>query len=272
MNASQRRTLKAFQRAHQFVATLLESAPTPPEGTPTSPEETTTAGRLAVARAMLGQVVTSLTRHAVAQDVTVRRAQEDTRRKAVLAAELRTLHVRPITQIARALLRDVPGIEQALKLPKPAAPTSAVVHAAEAMAQAAKPHERVFVRHGLPADFLTRLRAAADAVAGTVASRSELQGQRVGATAGVREEMQRGRTAVQVLDAVLGVLLADQPRRLVEWRKLKRVVAQGTGLGGAQPSVAPASAPALSVGAGGAVPPASSASTPNAPAAGPQAA
>jgi hypothetical protein len=248
MNANQRRTLEAFQRAQRFVATLPEPGPTPAEGEPTPPGGSATSS-LALGRTMLTQVVDRLTQLAVAQDFTVRRVQEDTRRKVVLEAELRTLHMRPITQIARALLRDVAGIDQALRLPKPGSPTSVLVHAAEGMAQAAEPHERVFVRHGLPSDFLARLRAAAGVVAGLVTSRAEQRGQRVGATAGMRDEIRRGRTAVEVLDAVVSVLLADEPRRLAEWRSVKRVVA-GTG-GGVVKGVG--LTPALSVTVGGSV-------------------
>jgi hypothetical protein len=236
MNATQNRTLQSFRRVRRFVDTL------PKEGTPSS---------LATATGLLDGAITTLTRHAVMQDLAVRVGQHDTRQVAALRTELRAVHMQPIAKMARALLRDVPGLERALRLPDTHVSTELLLQAAEAMADAAAPHSATLVRHGLPATFLDEFREAIAAVRETVDSRSAQRVSRVGATVGVRQELRRGRKAVQLLDAVVGRSLAGDPSRLAEWRRAMRVGQEGVGGSAASgepdaPAVvhiAPASAP-----------------------------
>src|SRR3954470_23853042 len=101
MQAKQKRVVQAFQRVQVFLAAnpLPESA------------------AYSVQKQVLDGVIAKLTEHRTDQGAAQRLSKASFKRQEVLRATLRTEHLAPIAQIARAMLRDVPGIEKALRMP-----------------------------------------------------------------------------------------------------------------------------------------------------------
>ena len=133
----------------------------------------------------------------------------------------------PIARIARRAF-GVPGMDVKFALPKRRSDNEAVLAAARGMAQAAESHSAVFVQQeGMPADFLKQLRAAIDELAGVLGVRVENQRRRRTANESVAKLVQRGRAAVDVLDAIVSPRLAIRSDLLATWKSVKRDVEPG---------------------------------------------
>lgn len=98
--------------------------------------------------------------------------------------------------IARTALKHAQapaGVAEDLRTPSRKLTALALVAAATAMAEAAEPQAELFAASsGLPADFITRLRSAAERVRESVEGRSLRTGRLVGATAGAADDVKRG--------------------------------------------------------------------------------
>src|SRR5687767_12027303 len=99
MQGRQRRQLEAYRRVLDYLAA------NPPAAAPSN---------FAVQRQVLDEVVGRLTALSVAQSEGQRESREDTQRQASLRTVLRNKHLAPIAKIARVLLTDEPGVENAL--------------------------------------------------------------------------------------------------------------------------------------------------------------
>jgi hypothetical protein len=146
-------------------------------------------------------------------------------RRRALQAELRQQHMVPIAMFARARLQGVPDFAALTSSGWKLGP-SRLVAAARAMATAAAPHLDALVSGGFPADTITQLVAAADAVSSAMSERSTTHVRRVGATKGIEEQLRRGREAVAVLKAVVGKQAAGDLAMLAGWRVAHRVTAK----------------------------------------------
>lgn len=169
----------------------------------------------------LDEAVAALTAHAVAQTGGKRAAMATTAKLKVLRTALRKNHLQPIATIARAQLKQVPEFI-ALKMPPKNATSSTLVQAATAMADAASHYQQTFVDAGLAPDFLTQLTSATTALNTALTNQSAAKAKQSGATTGIRSEVERGRHAVQMLDAVIEPVLASNPSLLAEWQTAKR--------------------------------------------------
>ena len=172
-------------------------------------------------RTTLDQAVTALAAQAVAQTGSKRAALATTAKLKVLRAALRKNHLQPIATIARAQLKQVPEFV-ALKMPPVNATSSTLVHAATAMHDAASQYQQTFVDAGLAPDFPTQLASATAALNTALTNQGAAKAKQRGATTGIRSEVQRGRQAVQMLDAVIEPTLANNPSLLAEWQTAKR--------------------------------------------------
>ena len=146
-------------------------------------------------------------------------------REKSLATDLVTRHMQPIATFARARLRGVPDFA-ALTRPVAHLHGNVLVHAARAMATAAAPHADALVRGGFPADTITQLAAAADALNAVLGERANTKVGRVFATRGIEEQLRSGREAVSMLHAVLGRQYAGDHTFLAAWRAASRVVSK----------------------------------------------
>ena len=157
-----------------------------------------------------------------------------------LRSTLYTDHMQPISRIARDVF-GATGLDRAFRMPKNARVNQPLLAAAGAMAEAAAKEKDVFVKHGLPEDFLEQMNASATALNEARLARTESARRRVTATAALNEQLKRGRKAVRLLDAILKPRLAKDPELLAAWKSAKRVRPQGSSTAA---SIAPATSTA----------------------------
>lgn len=218
MQSRQKQVIEAYQRVQEFLA----HHPVPPPASYEGP------------KADLEGVVARLTAHTTDQVRGGRLTSAETKRMRALMRDLRKTHLKPISQIANATLKDKPGIEVALRLPKANTALTRLIADAQAIRDAAALYDPVFVASGRPADFLQRLDDAIATLTQSSVGRARNLGTKVGARAGIRQELQRGRKAVTLLDAVVQTSFANDADVLAKWRLAKRVQAMPGG--GAPPA------------------------------------
>ncbi len=244
MTGNEMRKLQAPRRAHAFLQANTPAARPP-----------ACAAQLAV----LDGVLARLSTLAVDQDAGRRSTEGETRRIEALRHALEHEHLRPIGRLARTLLADVPGVERTLRMPRPRTHPERLLAAAGAMAELAEAHAQRFTDAGLPAAFLTELRAAAEALRASIGTRATSRQRGVGATAAVKPELAAGMRAVAQLDAMVTLLFKRDPQLVAEWRAASRVEVKRGGTASSSASVvsaATASAPVLTLEPAGAVGPA----------------
>jgi hypothetical protein len=211
-------------------------------------------------RQKLDDLVVQLTNHAAVQQGSQYMVQGATQTHRALRTALLRDHMAHIARIAKMDLPATPAV-QPLKMPKGNLSVRRLAAVADGMAKAAAPFSDVFTGAGLPADFITQLTAASDAVVKSVGDRMQTKGARGGATQGLKTMLARGRRVVHTLDALVQTALHDDPVTLASWNIVKRV--QRTGRSTAQapattptptPAIAPAPAPVTALNPGPAAP------------------
>ena len=219
MNKQQRAALRRFRRVQDFL-TLH-----PAIGS---------ADELGKQSQVLTEVLQKLSTFDAEADASVRLTRAETQRQAALRAELRDIHMSPISRIAR-LVYDVPTMERAFFMPKQRADNDALLAAARGMVQAAGKQPDVFIEHGLSKDFVEELRTAIGALADALGARVESQRRRTVATKTVTQLLKVGNTSVQMLDVVVSRRLRQDPELLASWRAVKRLTDAGGVSGGVTP-------------------------------------
>jgi hypothetical protein len=177
---------------------------------------------IASSRRSLDDVVTQLAAHATAQESGTIGGRGESARQRALRSSLRQDHMRPIAEVAKQKLRDVPEFH-ALTMPPSNATSAQLVARASAMADAAQSHEQVFKDVGLSDDFIPSLRSTAGDVSKSIDDRKQHTGKRSGATAGLSAEEKRGRSMLRLIDAIVVPRLGSNDALLAEWRSAKRV-------------------------------------------------
>ena len=206
MNAVQSSALQSYRRVREFL-NAHQPADMP-------------AG-FAAPVAELDAVLTELSRSAQQQNTSIRAGLSEARRQRALRDDLWDKHMFPLSRLAREIF-GVPGVDAALRLPKRSADNDRVLEAAAGMANAAEKELATFVRHGMPENFVTALRAAASALEQALTARVESGRERVKATTGVKEQVKRGRRAVRMIHALIAPRLAASPELLAAWKDAKR--------------------------------------------------
>ena len=202
------------------------------------------------ARVKLTANIARLTNHASDQTGSFIESKSSTLGKGSLRRALLRDHMAPIASIARAELPLTPEVAP-LRMPR-GRPTSAkLAAAAEGMAKAAAPYASVFIDNGMPADFIARINAAAEALNNSLADHTDIRAKRRTATAGVKATITSGRKLVNILDKYVKSALKDNPVLLEGWNNVKRVDRSGqrvtsapTGTTPPTPSTPATSAPA----------------------------
>lgn len=207
MNKAGRSRLSSFQRVQEFLTQHPLS------------EVPATLGAQATE---LNDVIARLSSDAVDQEAGSRfvRVHAESQRK--LRGALYTEHMQPISRVAREVFGTT-GMDRAFRMPKNARVNQPLIAAAGAMAEAAEKEKDVFVKHGLPQDFIEQLQASATALDTARNAKTVSARRRITATAAVQDQLQRGRKAVRLLDAILKPRLAKDPELLAAWRSAKRV-------------------------------------------------
>ena len=222
MKGRQKQVVQAFQR----VQDLLTVHPPP------------TTAAYTVQKQVLDDAIAKLTEHGTDQGAARRLSKAATKRQEALRAKLREQHLAPIAKIARAMLRDVSGIDVALTMPSWNLKTHNLVAAALAFRKVAEQYEAVFIESGRPQDFLAQLDAAIAALGQSGLGQSRNLGTHVGAREGIDQQLKRGRQAVELIDAMMRSAYGDQPVVLGMWRVARRIRGIAGGVGGA-PEIVP---------------------------------
>ena len=206
----------------------------------------------ASARERLDEMVAQIGSHAVAQVAGRRAAVGETAKQRSLRLALRSDHMRPIAVIASQKLREQPEFTL-LRVPRFSVRGAALTTAAYDMANAAEKYTELFVHEGLPTDFVAQLRGAADQLGQSMDVRGQNQGQRAGATEGLKSATRRARALIRVLDAQVRPKLGTNDELLRQWRLVSHIrrvrthvsatAAAGTSVTAAAPTATPNSIP-----------------------------
>lgn len=200
---------------------------------------------IAPSRRSLDGVEGELNGLAEAQASGTRNTWGETNKQRALRAALRMTHMRPIAEVARQKLSDVPEFS-ALTMPPLGATSTQLVTHATAMRDAAAVHEQVFRDMGLPDDFLAAFKAAADALTASVDRRNDEAGRRAGATAGLSALEKRAASVIRLLDAIVRPKLGSDAALIREWEAAKRIPRKRGGANdAAQTPTSPATPPAM---------------------------
>ena len=210
------------------------------------------------ARKKLDLQVEALSAHVLAQSGSDLAAQGATQKQYALRQTLIRNHMAPIARIAAADLPETPELVP-LRMPKGNVSTEKLYAAAKGMADTAEKHAAVFTDAGLAADFLVKLRTAADAILVPVDARMQSRSTRQAATNGLTTAARSARKTVRVLDALVRVALEGNPSLLAGWDAVRRPAAKpGVATGSVTPVPEPTPAAPITPG---------TAATPAAPAA-----
>ncbi len=206
MRRNDRSTLDTLQRVKEFLTQNPLAA---------EPES------LGAQAAELDDVIQRLSNEVVGQDAGIRFTRVHVERERNLAESLSADHMLPVSRVARDVFGRS-GMDRAFRMPRTTVIVP-LVAAAKAMANAAEQGKEVFVRHGLPKEFIEQLKSAASALEETRTAKTKSARDRTTATASVKDQVKRGRKAVRLLDAVLLPRLRKDPQLLAAWKSAKRV-------------------------------------------------
>lgn len=176
----------------------------------------------------LAGVVDRLTSYSVEQDTRTRLAKSGTSTLARQVRQVRLEYMAPVSRFGRTLAAHDSALQRALAIPRKT-DAEGTVAAALGMADAAELQKGAFVAGGFAADFAEQLRQVARELKATIDDRAKDIGRRNASTAGVKEEISKGRAIIALLDAMIAPVLEATPSLHTEWRTLKKQVRPGTG-------------------------------------------
>lgn len=174
------------------------------------------------ARNALDETIEQLSEQSVMQDRASRGSRGETEKQHAMRFVLRAYHMRPIAEIAKLRLRDVPEFSS-LRLPANSIGIEQLLAAASAMADAARPHEKVLVTNGLAPTFIANLQAAVGALRDSIDDRGGYRQKRAGATEGLVAAERRGRAMLKVLDASVLLRVGSDPQLTGEWLSARKI-------------------------------------------------
>jgi hypothetical protein len=208
MDRRGRSALSSFQRVQEFLAKY---------------QVTNDASETLGAQATeLHEVIARLSSEAVDQEAGARFVRVHAESQRRLREALYGDHMLPISRVAREVF-GASGMDRAFGMPHKRSVNQTLLAAAGVMTEAARKNSEVFLKHGLPQDFIEQLKACAAALETARNAKVESGRRRVTATADVGEQVKRGRKAVRLLNAILQPRLAKDPELLAAWRSAKRV-------------------------------------------------
>jgi hypothetical protein len=170
----------------------------------------------------LDALVVDLENHVSVQSGSTLESKGATEKHASQREALLRDHMAPIAKIAISELPDTPELKS-LRMPRNNLSIERLRATALGMAQAAAPFADVFVKAGLPPDFIPQLVAAANATVETIGKRKLSRVAVGGATKGLKTTLSSARKTVHALDALVKSALKDDASLLAAWNVAKRV-------------------------------------------------
>jgi hypothetical protein len=206
VNTLQRRQWTTIVQAQDFLKQHAEVAP-----------------RLVFSRQRLDAIAERISKWGNAQDVATGRSYGKAIRR--LRLLLRQDHLIPVSRYGRECLRWTAGIERALKVPHARANSATLVLAAERIATAVSPKQRMklFLEANFPRDFIAQIRAAAKELADCSRQDDTTRRQRIRATLELRRALSEGRRTIATIEALLLPHFRTQPGLARGWRSVARV-------------------------------------------------
>ena len=192
-------------------------------------------------RRNLDDAVSQLTELAVTQDNGRITSRGATARQLSLRRALRINHMKPIAEIARQELGNVPEFKD-VRMPVKQLGTTQLVAAATAIADAAMQRSALFTARGLPDDFIARLHATADALTASFDGYRHNAGRKTGATAGIGQQEKRIRSLFRLLNALVVPELGSDEVLLAKWKATRAVTPKVTSVP-SQPEVEATASP-----------------------------
>ena len=191
------------------------------------------------ARRQLDSALARLGTTVSVQGARVREARGEKQKQGTLEADLRQRLMLPAAKVARGKLATVPNIA-ALTPSANKLRGASLVKAAHAMAAAAAPYASAFAAASLPADFLSKLTVAADAVQASIEARGRKAADRLQATAAVEEALREGRAGALTIEAAVDHLIPRSSPLYTEWLGIKRIQTANRRSAAPAPSAPPA--------------------------------
>ena len=140
-----------------------------------------------------------------------------------LRRAIRKGYMIPIRRRAKTLLRNLPGLTAALRVPHAKKSTAVLVAAAHAMAKAVQPYASEFRKARFPKDFLTRLRSDARELAKGAAGVTTGSRQLTQATVDLARAFRHARDTEEAIDGLLLARFDEGVASAAEWRSARRI-------------------------------------------------
>ncbi len=169
----------------------------------------------------LGAVITEIEQHAAAQGSGERGTREGTTNRGEARTDLRE-DMEPISETARAMSLDTPGLEDKFRMPRGSIADVDLLNAARGFAADALPLKDQFIRYEMPVNFLDELNAHITAFEQAIDEQQRRKRARVSATTGLDDSVERGVNIVRQLDAVVRNKFRDDRATLAAWENARR--------------------------------------------------
>lgn len=153
---------------------------------------------------------------AAAQQSNDRSAREGTTNRGEARMNLRE-DLEAMSDTARAMSLDIQGIDDKFRIPRGKINDMDLLSIARAFAADALPVKAEFIRYELPAYFLDKLDQRIEEFEQAIDAQQRSERERVSATAGLGDAVERGVDKVRQLDAVVRNKFRDDPARMAEW-------------------------------------------------------
>ena len=207
MNTPEREAFEVVQRVQEFldaqVAKLAETIP-------------------ASLRARIDQVVRRLSEQQAEQTLATAMAAAETAKKNEYRLDVYIRFLRPIGRIAVIVFDDSREL-RSLVMSAASMRQPRFLERAALVADVASTYPKVFVGHGMKADFIDQLRALLDQIRSAGDSHDHYMGRQVAATASLESAAKYARDIVRLLDALLTPALKNDPALLADWAASKRI-------------------------------------------------
>jgi hypothetical protein len=208
MRTEARRWLQGLRRARNFLAVAKVD---PASGSVRAQVEA------------LGGAIDRAEAHAVVQSETGVAYRLLASQARDLERTIRREYLAPVSKLGKVLFpRDI-GTRRSLLMPRHR-DREGLVNASITLAGLAEQHKEAFTAAGFAADFADKLRELANRARTVTGEKDTQYGRRAAATAGIEDEVRRGRDILRLLDAMVLPSLEVAPDSLAEWRTLVRFV------------------------------------------------
>jgi hypothetical protein len=232
MNAKHTRIIESFRRVQNWITAHPELTAVPRTTTTSAVVSITPASTNAIAtkQAALANVIQAFAAAGASQEQQRRSGRGATLEARVLRSTLLLEHMKPLAQLAAAVIPATVRMVAELRMPKRTLTPERLAAAGEAMANAAEQYKAALVGHGLAPDFVDQLRSVTAKYKAIRDTRGQSIASRRGALKSMEASAKEGRGIVSALDVLITQKVRQNPMLMAEWTQLKRVTLTATRL------------------------------------------